>query len=225
MMESRPGERVLAGVFAFIAGFIDSVGFLYLGGVFLSFMSGNTTRSATAIVDGNWDMVKVAGGCILFFLLGVINGAFTKRIVVRALDETRGREFVLVNVSFWFILSSVLIELEHHGAAIIALSIGVGTMNSIFERNGEVAIPLTYMTGTLVRTGQRFVDAFFDGRHLVWILNLSLWLSLSVGAIAGAVAYHMLGIHAIELLTLITLVTVAINQLVREHRRRAGLPL
>ena len=79
MMESRPGERVLAGVFAFIAGFIDSVGFLYLGGVFLSFMSGNTTRSATAIVDGNWDMVRVAGGCILFFLLGVINGAFTKR--------------------------------------------------------------------------------------------------------------------------------------------------
>ena len=50
MMESRPGERVLAGVFAFIAGFIDSVGFLYLGGVFLSFMSGNTTRSATAII-------------------------------------------------------------------------------------------------------------------------------------------------------------------------------
>src|SRR5699024_2228713 len=81
------------------------------------------------------------------------------------------------------------------------------------------------MTGTLVRTGQRFVDAFFDGRHLVWILNLSLWLSLSVGAIAGAVAYRMLGIHAIELLTLITLVTVAINQLVRERRRRAGLPL
>ena len=56
-------------------------------------------------------MVKVAGGCILFFLLGVINGAFTKRIW-SAWTKT-GREFVLVNVSFWFILSSVLIELEH----------------------------------------------------------------------------------------------------------------
>ena len=225
MLEYRSGERAFAGTFAFIAGFIDSVGFIFLGGVFLSFMSGNTTRSATAIVDGNWDLARLSGGCIIFFLIGVMNGALTKRLAARRFHVTRGREIVLYNVSLLFILSSILLEAGLPTVGMIALSLGVGTMNSIFERNGEVSVPLTYMTGTLVRAGQRFVDAWFTGRHASWIANIILWLCLSLGAIAGAVSYRFIGIHSVPLITTVTVIAVVIHQVKRDGRRKRGLPL
>ncbi|MDN6386563.1 MAG: DUF1275 family protein, partial [Corynebacterium sp.] len=39
----RPGERVLAMCLSAVAGYADSIGFMFYGGVFLSFMSGNST--------------------------------------------------------------------------------------------------------------------------------------------------------------------------------------
>lgn len=225
MLEFRYGERLLAGAFSFIAGYIDSVGFIFLGGVFLSFMSGNTTRSATALVDGNWDLARLAGSCIIFFLIGVMNGAITQRLSTRHFGITRARETVLINVSTCFVLASALIDMGHERVGIVVLAIGVGTMNSIFERNGEVAIPLTYMTGTLVKAGQRFVDSFFDGKHVAWMMNFALWVSLSLGAIAGAVTYQVIGITAVELITIVTLGVVGLHQCERSRRRYYGLEL
>ncbi|MDM8353607.1 DUF1275 family protein, partial [Brevundimonas diminuta] len=37
-----------------LAGYVDSLGFLHLGGVFVSFMSGNTTRLAVNLAEGRW---------------------------------------------------------------------------------------------------------------------------------------------------------------------------
>lgn len=225
MLDYRPGERILAAVFAFVAGFIDSIGFLYLGGVFLSFMSGNTTRSATAFVEHNWELGTLAGTCIILFLLGVMNGALTQRLASRRLGLYRAREIVLLNVTACFLITSALRFAGFEDFAMLTLSIGVGTMNSIFERKGEVAIPLTYMTGTLVKMGQRFVDAFFDGKHIVWILHLSLWVSLSIGSIAGALTYHHLHFSAVYIVTAIVATATAVTVAVRSRRRRSGLPL
>ena len=225
MHDYRMGERLLATTFAFVAGFIDSIGFIFFGGVFVSFMSGNTTRSATALVDTNWAMATLAGSCIILFLFGVINGALTNRLAIRRWGLYRAREAVLVNVTAILLIASFLLWLDHRYSAMLLVSVGVGTMNSIFERKGEVAIPLTYMTGTLVKMGQRFVDAFFNGRHIVWILHLSLWLSLSAGAIAGALAYRRYQLDALFLVTTIVFIATAATIGVRTRRRRAGLPL
>ena len=40
-------------------------------------------------------------------------------------------------------------------AAIAAMALAMGAENAVFEREGEVHIGLTYMTGTLVKFGQR----------------------------------------------------------------------
>ncbi|WP_338013660.1 YoaK family protein, partial [Corynebacterium heidelbergense] len=221
----RLGERYLAAAFAFVAGFVDSIGFLYLGGVFVSFMSGNTTRSATALVESNWGLATLAGSCILLFLLGVMNGALTQRLATRRWGLYRAREAVLLNVTLMFLISSALVLLEWERAAMLVISIGVGTMNSIFERKGEVAIPLTYMTGTLVKMGQRFVEAFFDGKHIVWILHLALWVSLSAGSIVGALIFHRLQLEAVFIVTGLVFLATVVTIAVRSYRRHHGLPL
>ncbi|MBC2681547.1 YoaK family protein [Corynebacterium anserum] len=225
MLEFRPGERLLACTFSFISGFVDSIGFLYLGGVFLSFMSGNTTRSATAIVEGNWPLATLAGSCIVLFLIGVVTGAVINRWAARRWDVFRAREAVLFSVSAIFLITSILTVVGVDDVAILTLSVGIGATNSIFERKGEVAIPLTYMTGTLVKMGQRFADTFFGGRHIQWVYHFILWASLSVGAIAGAVTYHKLGLHSVTIITAVVILATVVNQILRARRRKRGLPL
>ena len=47
----RTSQGIAVGL-ALLAGYIDALGFLSLGGYFVSFMSGNSTRSAVDLVQG-----------------------------------------------------------------------------------------------------------------------------------------------------------------------------
>lgn len=222
MLRYSAGERNLAASYAFIAGFVDSIGFLFLGGVFLSFMSGNTTRIATSTVAGDAGLALLAGSCVVLFLLGVMEGALVRRLAVRHLPRHRVREVVMANMCVLFGLASLLVFVDLPRTAVVLLSLGIGAMNSIFERDGEVAIPLTYMTGTLVKMGQRFVDAFFGGSHTAWLGHLKMWTGLTAGAFIGAMTYHRLGLNAVHVVAALTLTLSLGAFAVRVHDRRHG---
>lgn len=61
-----------------LAGYIDALGFLSLGGLFVSFMSGNTTRLAAGVAEGvlngAWLHAALAVLIIVLFVLGVVAG-------------------------------------------------------------------------------------------------------------------------------------------------------
>ncbi len=221
----RLGERVLAWYLSSITGFIDALGFLYLGGFFLSFMSGNTTRMTAAAVEGGWDVVGRAAGVMALFLLGVMIGSLVSRLAHRHLPPTRPRELVLLFVCLTAMIASALVLAGHDLPAVLSLSFTVGSMNSIFERDGEVAISLTYMTGTLVKMSQRFVGAFFGGAHSAWLGYFLLWLSLALGAVLGGLCYLALGIRAVWVVTALVFLGTAAALANRARRRRRGLPV
>lgn len=225
MISLRNGERLLAVTLTFVAGFVDSVGFIHLGGVFLSFMSGNTTRSATSLVAGDTGLAVLAGSCILLFLIGVILGAIISRMAARRWDLYRAREAVLWSMAMVLGVTSLCVLLDCEDIAMLSLSVAIGMMNSVFERGGEVHVPLTYMTGTLVKMGQRFADTFFGGSHVRWLQHLMLWLSLSAGAVVGAMVYHAWQLSAVWAITVIVFLCAVVNQIIRDRRRRLGLPL
>lgn len=225
MHSYRRGEQLLAIALTLLAGFVDSIGFLYLGGVFLSFMSGNTTRFTTAAVEGDHHLAMLAGTCLVMFVFGVIVGALVNRLATRRWDITRAREAVMCTVALLFCVSSLLVALDAERAATLVLSVAIGTVNSVFERGGEVAVPLTYTTGTLVKMGQRFVDAFFGGDHFKWISNLLLWFGLACGSMGGAAVFGKLGIATVYVVTVYMLVVTIITLVVRNWRRKNNLPL
>ena len=70
--------RVLAGGLSALAGFVDATGFIGLGGFFVSFMSGNTTRLAVGLAQGTV-AAATAAGLIAAFVLGVMGGTWTRR--------------------------------------------------------------------------------------------------------------------------------------------------
>jgi uncharacterized membrane protein YoaK (UPF0700 family) len=66
----------------------------------------------------------------------------------------------------------------------------MGTENTVFQRDAGPAIGLTYMTGTLVRLGQRLAEGFVGHGWSAALPDLLLWLGMVGGAGLGAVAYQ-----------------------------------
>ena len=53
MLDSRR-NIALACALSALAGYVDGIGFLHLGGLFVSFMSGNSTRLGVSLAEGHW---------------------------------------------------------------------------------------------------------------------------------------------------------------------------
>ncbi|SHS06810.1 Probable geranylgeranyl reductase [Mycobacteroides abscessus subsp. abscessus] len=149
---------VLATGLSTVAGFLDAIGFVHLGGYFLSFMSGNTTRMAASTATLNWESAYKAAGLIGMFFIGVMIGAIASRV-----SGEHERVAVLAVASTTVAAAAITQELGAGVAALLVTSLAMGAMNSVFQRSGEVQVGLTYITGTVVKAGQRLVDAFFGG--------------------------------------------------------------
>lgn len=179
----------LALCLAALAGFVDAAGFVLTQGLFVSFMTGNSTRFAVGVSDNSL-IALAAGGLIASFLIGVVIGA-----LIAAISETRRKPAVLAFVTAMLASAAMLHGL---GLTIVPaglLALGMGAINNVFLRDGEVSVGVTYMTGTLVRLGQRIAAAIRGERSGSWARFLLLWASLIVGALAGA----LLATHGIAL--------------------------
>ncbi|MFW0788408.1 YoaK family protein [Gordonia sp. CPCC 205333] len=205
MQTIRPRELVLAVILTGTAGFLDAVGFLNLGGYFVSFMSGNTTRMSAEFVHGSWTSVGKAFGIIGLFIAGAVLGSVLARFGdgrVTVLASTTGVVGLsaLATAAHWFPVPPILI-----------VAVAMGILNATFLSNGEVSVGLTYMTGTLVKASQRLVDAFYGGPRWLWLRYFGLWLALALGALLGAWAYTQIGLDVLwfvfAALGLITVVT------------------
>jgi uncharacterized membrane protein YoaK (UPF0700 family) len=69
--------------------------------------------------------------------------------------------------------------------------------NSVFLRDGEVGVSLTYMTGTLIKTGHALAAALRGGDPWAFRPYMALWAGLAGGALMGAVVYGRLGLIAL----------------------------
>lgn len=187
MLRHRKRDMAVAIGAAALAGFVDATGFLSLGGFFVSFMSGNSTRLAVGIA-GIPGEALIAGRLIGCFVLGVVAGS-----LVGAAAKTMRRPVVLMLVAALVAMGAMLAGTAED-LAVLFVAAAMGAENTTFERDGEVSIGLTYMTGTLVKLGQRLAAALLGGPKLAWAPYLLLWLGLVSGAIAGALTWPLLGL-------------------------------
>src|SRR4051812_50073982 len=64
----------LACALSTLAGYVDGIGFLHLGGLFVSFMSGNSTRLGVSLAQAQWWQAAGALGLIALFVAGGAGG-------------------------------------------------------------------------------------------------------------------------------------------------------
>lgn len=184
-------SQLFAACLSALAGYVDALGFLQLGGYFASFMSGNSTRMAVGLI-GNPGDAAVAGALIGLFVIGVMTGALTAQVAGR-----HHASAVLALVAILLLAAAANAHAGFPRLAIVGMVLAMGAENAVFHQNGEVAIGLTYMTGTLVKMSQRLVTALTGGDRFAWLPYLMLWLGLIVGAVAGALAYPRTGLEGL----------------------------
>ncbi len=208
-------EVALAVVLSAVAGYLDAVGYVVLGGFFVSFMSGNTTELATHLGAGLWSVAGFAGILIGAFFGGAVLGA----VLARLRD---GRTTVLACTTALVAATSLAASLTASTVpTMIGLPLAMGVVNATFLSSGEASIGLTYMTGALVKAGQRLVDAFHGGPRMLWLRHLSLWTSLLTGGVLGAVALHQTRLAVA--LWIVTGLLALITAVVAIDRRRRGV--
>lgn len=191
MIRYRRRYWVLAATLSAIAGFVDAIAFIQLGGFFVSFMSGNLTRLGVGLAS-DIHAARLAGGLIAMFVCGVILGAFANRNASKA-----GALRVLALVATALAIAGLAAGMNTPSLAIAALALAMGAENAVFQRDGEISIGVTYMTGALVRFGQKLANAFMGGPKLDWAPYLLLWTGLVIGAVLGALAFSLFGISGV----------------------------
>lgn len=206
-----PTQKLAIGMAA-LAGYTDALGFLVLGRFFVSFMSGNSTLFAVGIIHNPLKLVAATPlAVILLFVIGVMLGR-----TVRHFSSARPSASVLFFMAACLTIAAATAATEMTLIAVSMMAIAMGAANNVFVREGEVSIGVTYMTGTLVKLGQRLAGQLLGEPDNQWRPYLRLWLGLLSGASLGAAAHAWQGQHAIWLAAIFCII-LAIAALKNDH--------
>ena len=137
---------VLAGLLAALAGMVDAIGYLHLSGLFVSFMSGNSTHLAVSLGQGKLAEAGVISKLVALFVLGAAAGQ-----VLAGFTGERHMSWVLAGVTVLLTLAALL------ATAPEPMVFAMGALNASMHRAGSIPVSLTFVTGVLVRFGQGLV--------------------------------------------------------------------
>jgi uncharacterized membrane protein YoaK (UPF0700 family) len=182
----------LACALSALAGYVDGIGFLHLGGLFVSFMSGNSTRMGVSLAQGDWSNAAAALGLVALFVVGAAGGS----LIVLGRGANR-QPWVLLVEALLLAVAALCYAFGRSNAAVAAIVLAMGLENAVFQIDGGAGLGLTYMTGALVKVGQLAAQALTGGGRWSWVPNLLLWAALVAGSACGALAYHWINLAAI----------------------------
>ena len=175
------------GGLAALAGLVDVIGYLHQSGLFISFMSGNSTQLAAALGQGDLPEAATIAELIAPFVLGAEVG--------QVVADFTGRwhlTSVLLGVAILLAVAAL------SAAAPEPMVIAMGILNASMHRAGKIPVSLTFVTGALVRFGQGLGD--FLIRRLCgwdWLAQAAPWVGLVVGGTIGSFVYARIGETAI----------------------------
>ncbi|WP_141732972.1 YoaK family protein [Oligoflexus tunisiensis] len=163
----------LGTLLAFIAGVVNSVGFLQFG-TFVSHMSGHASRSAVEYAEGNTAAALVFMLELVFF----IGGAFTTSFLLHGhtVVEKRVKYTAPVVLEALCLLSFLLLSLFHGlfwitidqvGLTTLILAYAMGLQNAMLRHTSGTIIRTTHITGVVTDIGLELGAACHNAR-LTW---------------------------------------------------------
>ncbi|MBB4349175.1 MULTISPECIES: YoaK family protein [Rhizobiaceae] len=221
------GLALVAAV-SFIAGMTDAIG-LILSGDFVSFMSGNTTRAAISVADGDYTHALTLFGAIWVFILGNALG------IVLAHRVSARRAFVVLSTVAILLAGASVLPADYLRVQFYLVVLSMGLINATVEQIEGLPIGLTYITGALSRFGRGIGRWMIGDRNpRGWLIQTVPWTGMAAGAVTGAFITHSMGKDALSIVAMLTIVVaLATRALPRPlhlhfqqpivHRRRDAL--
>lgn len=210
-----------AVLLAWIAGFIDALGYLALAQVFTSHMTGNAAAAGVHLAQAGWRQAALRGLAIPAFLVGVCIGALSERLASRWRWRMRLTPAFIFEIAllagfktFFPRHSAVHPGSLHFFALVWLLAAAMGVQSSTLRRAGGRRVQTTFVSGMLMRTGEEFVAWLLrrpsrrgrapsgkprppqrHGRNA--LLFGAIFLSFTAGAIMGGSGEENFGVSAL----------------------------
>jgi len=184
----RIGMSLVASL-SVVAGSFKTNGFM-ASGDFVSFMSGNTTRLAVAISDGDLGLTLR-----LMILVGTFVVSNALGIVVSRLGGRRALPLLLCIATL--LCGAAAWPYDEQLPALLATIIAMGMLNAAVEEVNGLPVGLTYVTGALSRFGRGLGRWMLGERRNGWRVQLIPWTGMFAGAVLGALLEHHLGLRAL----------------------------
>jgi uncharacterized membrane protein YoaK (UPF0700 family) len=179
----------LVALLSVLAGMTDAIGFM-ASGDFVSFMSGNTTRLAVAVSNGDVNLVLRLTLLVVTFVasnaLGIVVGRLTRR---RTLPLLLCIAALLCAAAAW--------PLDNQLPALLGAITAMGMLNAAVEEVNGFPVGLTYVTGALSRFGRGLGRWMLGERRNGWRVQLIPWTGMFAGAVIGALLEQHLGLRAL----------------------------
>ncbi|RAU89866.1 DUF1275 domain-containing protein [Mycolicibacter senuensis] len=223
-------ETKLSWVLAGLAGLLGATAFTHSAGYFVTFMTGNAQRAVMGYyAEDDWAasspwLALSAALLLVAFVAGVISASLCRRYFwpTRPHSTTvlTTLALVLATLLDGFLLGGPELPLPFF--PIVLMTFGIGALNATFiDKKGEVSIPLSYVTGTLVKMGQGIA------RHLLGVDEITAWLGyfllfgfFVLGAgIGGAIGMVAGGTYMLAIASLICALTTVYTFFYADRRQ------
>ncbi|VBA45803.1 hypothetical protein LAUMK41_00219 [Mycobacterium attenuatum] len=187
--ELYDSEAKLSWVLAGLAGVLGATAFTHSAGYFVTFMTGNAQRAVLGVFRDDVWLSITASLLIVCFVGGVVIASMCRRHlwVAHPHGPTVLTTFSLVAATSLDILLGGWEQTLLDFVPILFIVFGIGALNTSFVKDGEVSVPLSYVTGTLVKMGQGIERHLAGGKAADWLGYFLLYASFTLGAAAGGV--------------------------------------
>ncbi|MCJ2057978.1 DUF1275 domain-containing protein [Methylobacterium sp. J-048] len=178
-----------------LAGYVDALGFMRLGGLYTSFMSGNTTQLAVFGAEAQPHRMLLPAILLVAFLTGSILGSGLAILVPQ-----RWTTPVVLAYESLLILGGLALGLASPelGLAAFFVAVAMGAQNAVLAQVQGFRAGTTFVTGALFSLGQKIARALTrTGDPFGWIGDGLVWLSLLLGALLGGLAYEAFALYAL----------------------------
>lgn len=170
-----------------LAGLLGAAAFTHSAGYFVTFMTGNTERAVLGSFRNEQWLSVTAALLVASFVGGVVIASLCRRHFWVA--HPHGPT-VLTTVS---LVAATVVDVIWNGwfdrqvllVPILFVAFGIGALNTSFVEDGEVSVPLSYVTGTLVKIGQGIERHISGGAATDWLGYFLLYASFAIGAAVG----------------------------------------
>jgi uncharacterized membrane protein YoaK (UPF0700 family) len=221
LRETFDSEPRLSWILAALAGLLGATAFTHSTGYFVTFMTGNTERAVLGYFrDERW-LALAAGMILASFLGGVVIASLCRRYLWVA--HPHGPT---VLTTFCLLIATAADTAARGWSAQVAfvpilfVAFGIGALNTSFVKDGEVSIPLSYVTGTLVKMGQGIERHISGGDINDWLGNFLLYASFVAGAAAGGgISLVFSGTEMLAVATVVCALTTGYTYFHADRRR------
>ncbi|MEY8566538.1 YoaK family protein [Corynebacteriaceae bacterium 7-707] len=189
-------EMNLGIVLAGLAGAMGAAAWLHTSGWYVTFMTGNTERMVLEHFTGHHVLGLGALATVIAFLVGVMAATLARIHWWR--KSRHGATLVTMVAAYAAWLVDVLTndaEAPLGVVPVLSLAFGLGALNTSISRGNQVAMPLSYVTGTLVKMGQGFALHLSGVRRWVWVAQVVTYAGFLAGIVLGGTVFHSFGTH------------------------------